>query len=145
MIYRYRLRFEPDDNGTVLVTSPDFPPLATYGDDEGAARQHATDALMTLIASMIDAAEPVPLPCEEGSDPSITLSLLASLKIELHRAMLESSVDRAELQRRLGWGDDAMARLLRLSYSSPLASVEEAFRVLGRELAIEAKPEAATA
>ena len=60
MMYRYRLKFEPDDNGTVLVTSPDFPPLATWGEDEPAARLHARDALTTLIASMIGAEEPVP-------------------------------------------------------------------------------------
>ena len=80
MIYRYRLAFEPDDNGTILVTSPDFPPLATHGDDEAAARFHAADALLTLITSMIDAGQPVPHPCDGCPDPSITLPLLASVE-----------------------------------------------------------------
>ena len=59
--------------------------------------------------------------------------------------MRESGVDRAELQRRLGLRDDAVRRLFRLTYSSRVADVEDAFRALGQEVAIEAKPEAVTA
>ena len=29
----YRVHLAPDDNGTVLVTSPDFPELTSFGDD----------------------------------------------------------------------------------------------------------------
>lgn len=35
----YRIQVEPDDNGTLLVTSPDLPEVTTFGLDEDAARK----------------------------------------------------------------------------------------------------------
>ena len=143
MTYRYRLAFEPDDNGTVLVTSPDFPPLVTYGDDEADAKRHAVDALTLLISSMIDAEQPVPPPCDVGHGDLIALPLLASLKIELHQAMLTAGLDRAELQRRLGWRKEAIDRIFRLSHESRLADIEAAFKSIGREIDFAARSEPA--
>lgn len=56
---RYRLQLEPDDNGIVLVTSPDLP-IVTYGADENEAVRHAADAIDIILQSLIDARESVP-------------------------------------------------------------------------------------
>jgi antitoxin HicB len=46
----YRIRLEPDDNGTLLVTCPDLPGVVTYGDTRDQAIAHAGDAIETWIA-----------------------------------------------------------------------------------------------
>src|SRR5207249_1965214 len=48
--YVYPLDLEPDDNGTLLVTSKDFPELTTFGTDEADALRHAADALAVITA-----------------------------------------------------------------------------------------------
>ena len=85
------------------------------------------------------------MPSGTTTEPSITLPLLTSLKIELHRAMLECGVARSELQRRLGWRDDAMTRLFRLSHNTRIQDFDVAFDALGRKVAIETKTEAVSA
>ena len=142
MTYRYRLVLAPDDNDTVLATSPDFPPLATFGEDAADARSQALEALLTLIGSMIDAGEAIPLPCWTGEGDYVALPLLATLKVELQNAMLASDISREALQRRMGLPDGAIDRLLRLSHNSRVQDMETAFRAIGRELSIEARSDA---
>ena len=43
-IMEYGAKFIEDDNGTILVTFPDFPEAATFGDTEAEAQRHAIDA-----------------------------------------------------------------------------------------------------
>lgn len=57
----YPVHTEPDD-GTLLVTAPDFPELVTFGDDEFEALRRAADALSEAIAARRDRGEDVPLP-----------------------------------------------------------------------------------
>ncbi len=40
---RYRVELAPDDNGTIVVTSPDVP-IVTYGEDRPSALRQAVDA-----------------------------------------------------------------------------------------------------
>ncbi|MDP7368218.1 MAG: hypothetical protein QGH83_13300, partial [Candidatus Pacebacteria bacterium] len=58
----YPIKLTPDDNDTVLATSPDFPELTTFGDDNDDALMHAVDALETAIAYRIAHREDVPPP-----------------------------------------------------------------------------------
>ena len=37
MMLGYRIKIEPDDNGTLLVTCPALPEVTTFGDDEADA------------------------------------------------------------------------------------------------------------
>lgn len=134
----YRLDFEQDDNGTILVTSPDLP-IVTYGADEAEARIHALDAAESILASLIDHREPIPVPQIAVDDPSprLTLPLQTELKVELYRALREAGLTRADLQRRLGWQRESVDRLFRLDHASRLEQLEEAFAALGRRIAIE--------
>ena len=120
-MYDYRLTLEPDDNGTVLVTSPDFP-LVTYGDDEASALAQAVDAAHGLLASMMDAKEDIPLApsAMDDSSPRLRLPMQTVLKVELYRALKEAGLTRADLQRRLAWNRESIDRLFRLDHSSRL-------------------------
>jgi predicted RNase H-like HicB family nuclease len=53
---------QPDDNDTLLVTSPDLPRVVTFGDTREQALHHAVDAIESALASMIDDEVDVPAP-----------------------------------------------------------------------------------
>ena len=59
----HRVEFTPDDNNTLLVTSPDFPELTTFGNDRGDAIFHARGALEEAIEARIADKKPIPRPC----------------------------------------------------------------------------------
>ena len=58
----YCIDLTPDDNDTYLVTSPDFPELTTFGEDEGAAMAAASLAIEEAIAAGIARGADVPAP-----------------------------------------------------------------------------------
>ncbi len=83
VMLRYRLRLEPDDNGTVLVTSPDLP-IVTYGvgEDRGASQRRRCHQ-DTIIESMMRARDDVPMPPQGASgDPFYGVPLQTELKIQ---------------------------------------------------------------
>ncbi|HZB39263.1 MAG TPA: type II toxin-antitoxin system HicB family antitoxin [Beijerinckiaceae bacterium] len=44
-MFAYAIKLEPDDNGALLVTSPDLPGVVTFGEDREDAIRHAQDAI----------------------------------------------------------------------------------------------------
>jgi len=58
----YSIRLKRDDNGTVLVSFPDFPEAQTFGDDEADAMARAVDALETAIIGRMSDRERIPHP-----------------------------------------------------------------------------------
>lgn len=139
-MYRYRLTFEPDDNDTLLVTSPDFPALVTFGENKAFATRRAEDALETLIEVMMNHGEDIPIGrAPSGKEPYISLPLQASLKVELYRQLRSASLTRADLQRRLKWQRESVDRLFRLGHNSKISQIEEAFLALGKEVSVEAR------
>jgi antitoxin HicB len=133
----YSAKLEPDDNGTVLVTFPDFPEATTFGADADEALMHATDALLTVIAARIDDREDIPEPSPVTSDlQPVELPALAEAKVLLYRAMRAAAVRKAELARRLGWHLPQVDRLLNLGHASRLDQIEAAARALGKRLKV---------
>jgi antitoxin HicB len=135
MMLGYRIELTPDDNGTFLVTCPQLPIVATFGETEDEARRHAVDAIETAIASMIDDGEDIPLP--NGKDDVVVLPLLTALKLNLYWALRSAGITRAELARRLGWNRESVDRLFRLDHRSRLEQIEAAFAALGRVVELE--------
>jgi antitoxin HicB len=133
----YPARLEPDSNGTLLVTFPDFAEATTFGVDADEALLHAVDALWTVIAARIDDREDVPLPSPLGAGlHPVPLPALAEAKILLYRAMRAENVRKAELARRLGWHLPQVDRLLDLDHASRLDQIEAAARALGKRLVL---------
>src|SRR5947208_3007248 len=109
---RYPVAFTPDDNGTVMVTFPDFPEAQTFGEDENDALAHASDALATIVDGYIRARHPLPTPSALPGAPMAELSALMSAKVELYNAMQASGVTKSDLGRRLNWHLPQVDRLL---------------------------------
>jgi len=56
----YRIKIEPDDNGTLLVTCPAVPEMTTFGDNEADAMHRAVGAIEEAIAARMANGEDVP-------------------------------------------------------------------------------------
>ena len=133
---RYPVELTPDDNDTVLVTSPDFPEMTTFGDDEADALHHAVSAIETAIIGRMTDREPIPFPSRVKRH-SIVLPTQSALKVELYRAMLSEGLRKVDVAKRLGWHAPQVDRLLDIRHASRLDQIEAAFRALGREIDFE--------
>jgi antitoxin HicB len=130
---RYPVVLEPDDNGTVMVTFPDFPEAQTFGNDSADAIARASDALATIVDGYIRARRPLPPP-SDMSGPFAELSALMSIKVELYTAMQNLGITKADLGRRLDWYAPQVDRLLTLTHSSHFEQLDAAVRALGGTL-----------
>lgn len=133
----YRIALTPDDNGTFLVTCPDLPIVATFGDTPTEAKHHAVDAIETALASLIDDAEDVPYPTESDGGEVVVLPTLTALKVHLYWALRAEGVTRAELARRLSWKRESVDRLFRLDHGSKLEQLDAAFAALNKRIDVE--------
>ena len=93
LMLRYPIQLEEDD--AVLVTSPDFPELTTFGVDRDEAVARAAYALEEAIAARIHDGKDIPLP-SSGPDYAV-LSTLTAVKVMLYRGMKEQGIGKAEL------------------------------------------------
>jgi antitoxin HicB len=139
---RYPVKLTADDD-TLMVTSPDFPELVTYGEDEEDALLHAADAIATVIKGRISDRKAIPLPsAPRRGHRLVALPALVWAKLELYRVMQETGTRKSELARRLQVHLPQIDRLLDLDHDSRLNQIEKAARAMGRELHIEMKPAA---
>ena len=125
-----------DDDGTLLVTSPDFPELTTFGDDREEARARAVHALEEAIAARIHDRKDIPTP-SEGETYAI-LPTLTSVKVTLYQGMRDQGVGKAELARRLGWYLPQVDRVLDVQHRSRLDMMDAALGAIGRQLHVTA-------
>lgn len=125
-----------DDDGTLLATSPDFPELATFGNDRDEAVARAVDALEEAIAARIHDRRNIPMP-SEGSIYAV-LPTLTSVKVMLYQGMREQGVGKAELARRLGWHMPQVDRVLDVQHRSRLDQMDAALGAIGQQLHVTA-------
>jgi antitoxin HicB len=133
----YRVALKPDSNGTILVASPDFPELATFGKDKADALSYAVGAFAEAIAARISDREEIPTPSKgKVSDPRVTLPVQAEVKVLLYQQMWKSGVRKADLARRMDLHRQEIDRLLDLNHATSLARLERAFAAMGKTLDI---------
>ena len=133
---RYPVKLEREGR-RLLVSFPDLPGVHTFGARREEALARAVDALETMLMGIISDREEIPLPSAVRGRSFVELPALTEAKILLYRRMRGLSVGKAELARRLGWHMPQVDRLLDLRHASRLDQLEEAFRVLGRQLTIQ--------
>lgn len=134
----YPITLTPDDNGTLLVTCPSLPEVATFGEGHAEALTRAGDAIEEALACRMATGEDVPAPASAGEGgPVASLPALTLAKVELYRAMRAEGLTTAALAARLGIAESAARRLLDLDRRTPLPEIEAAFRALRRRLGIE--------
>ena len=125
-----------DDDGSVLVTSPDFPELTTFGEDQDEAVARAADALEEAIAARIHDGNDIPQPT-----PGVvfaTLPTLTAVKVMLYQGMREQGVGKAELARRLSWHLPQVDRVLDIQHNSRLDQMDAALSAIDRQLQVTA-------
>ena len=113
----YPITLTPDDNGTLLITSPDFPELASFGDTVEDALFRAQGALLEAIEARIHDREP-------------------AVKVLLYQAMRADGVRKSELARRMRIPRQEVDRILDLNHGTALPKMELAFAVLGKQLSV---------
>jgi antitoxin HicB len=140
---RYPVKLRKDDNGTFMLTAPDYPEVGTFGEDEMDALARGADAIATAMQARITAREPIPVPSNPGRRTrTVEVPALVVAKLELYRAMLAAGWRKADLARKLGVHAPQVDRLLDLDHHSRLDQIESAARALGQELHIELRPAA---
>ena len=125
-----------DDDGTLLVTSPDFPELTTFGEDHEEAVARAVHALEEAIAARINDRKEIPTPSQ--GDTYAVLPTLVSVKVILYQGMRDQGVGKAELARRLGWHMPQVDRVLDVQHGSRLDMMDAALGAIGRQLHVTA-------
>ena len=125
-----------DDDGTVLVTSPDFPELTTFGEDRDEAVARAVHALEEAIAARIHDRKDVPTPSQ--GETYAALPTLTSVKVMLYQGMRDQGVGKAELARRLGWHLPQVDRVLDVQHRSRLDQMDAALGAIGQRLHVTA-------
>ena len=135
----YPLNLEEDD-GTLLVTSPDFPELTSFGEDRDEAIARGIDALEEAIAARMHRRLDVPRP--SGGDYRAVFAALPSLtavKVMLYQGMRDRGIGKAELARRLGWHLPQVDRVLNVQHSSRLEQMDAALGAIGLRLDVSAR------
>ncbi len=130
----YPVHLEPDDNDTILVTSPDFPELTTFGDDRDEAVARAADALEEAIAARMYDGKDIPPP-SQGVEYAVLPTLIAS-KAMLYQGMREQGINKAELARRLGWRLTQVDRVMDINHRSRLDDMDAALQTVGCRLTV---------
>ncbi len=136
MMLAYPVRLEPDDNDTFLVTSPDFPELTTFGDDQDEALARAVDALEEAIAARMYDGKDIPPP-SQGVNCAVLPTLIAA-KAMLYQGMRQQGIGKLELARRLNWRLPQVDRVVDINHRSRLDAMDAALRAVGYRLTVEA-------
>ena len=135
-MYNYPVKLTKDDNGTILITSPDFPELTTFGEDRDDALARAIDAFDEAIAARIAHREDVP--CPSSGKVCVTLRSLTAVKMILYRGMRDQGIGKAELARRLHWHLPQVDRVLDIQHNSRLDQMDAALGAVGLRLHVSA-------
>ncbi len=135
---KYPVVLRKDDNGTVLVSFPDFTEAHTFGEDKKEALIRAVECLESVLMLYMEDRRKIPPPSpikKRGHD--VALPALSEAKVALYQAMREAGVRKAELARRLAWHMPQVDRLLDLNHASRLDQLEAAFAALNKRLSIQ--------
>lgn len=130
-MFSYPVDLTPDDNDTVLAIFPDFPG-ATFGEDRADALAHAVDLLETILNFYIADRRDIPLPSPADGRPTVSPTLLGSLKVILYFAMRARGWRKADLARALKIDPRMADRLLDLRHRSTIAQLDQALRACGQ-------------
>lgn len=139
---RYPVKLTRDE-GTFLVTAPDLPEVATFGETMDDALGRAVDAIATALQGRISDRKDIPPPSPpQGRQRVVALPAIVAAKLALYRAMMETGTRKRDLARKLGVHGPQVDRLLDLDHNSRIDQLEEAAQAIGREMHIELRPAA---
>ncbi len=127
--YPYRVGRDGD---AYVLDVPDFPEIHSWADTEEDAAGQVLDAIETAFMAAIKTKTPVRSPSEPGEGYLlVTVPTLTTMKADLHNAMLQEGVSKAELARRLNASPVQVDRLLDLRHASRMSQLDAAGEALG--------------
>lgn len=129
----YPVKLEHDDEA-VLVTSPDFPELTTFGEDRDEALERAVAALEEAVAARIY--DRLDIPTASQGETRVLLPTLTAVKVILYQSMRDQGVGKAELARRLRWHLPQVDRVLDVQHHSRLDQMDAALGAIGLRLEV---------
>jgi len=133
----YGARFEPGDEGGIVVSFPDVPEAITQGDDETDAMNQAQEALGLALLTYPRRGRAVPVAKSKGRGLiRIAVEPEVAAKIAVLEAFKSCGISKSELGRRLGKDEKEVRRILNPRHSTKLATLIEALRELGQQLVI---------
>jgi antitoxin HicB len=133
----YAARFEPGDEGGVVVSFPDIPEAITQGDSEADAIKQAQEALGLALLTYPRRGLPIPYARAKGRGLiAIAVEPEVAAKIAVLEAFKRSGISKSELGRRLGKDEKEVRRILDPRHRTKLATLTEALRMLGQQLVI---------
>lgn len=136
---QYSVKLTKDDNGTMLVSFPDFEDAITFGDDEKDALFHAQNALDEVIAARIACREFIPEPTHRKGHKLVALTPLTEAKLLLYWSMEEKGLRKADLARLLSCNQKQVDRILDVRHNSSLGQLQRAFAVLGKRMTVQVR------
>jgi antitoxin HicB len=133
---RYPVKLEREGKW-ILISFPDVPGAHTFGNSRKQALERGADAVETMFMAMMADKKEIPFASTIKGGNFVELPALTEAKLMLYRTMRALGVGKAELARRLSWHMPQVDRLLDLRHASRLDQLEQAFRILGRQLSIK--------
>lgn len=133
----YALNLTPDGD-SLLVTSPDFPEVSSFGATREEALHWGRLAIEEAIAARMAEGDDIPGPrTAPVPGENVDLPLLTVLKAGLYMQLRARGMTRADLMRLLRCPREQVDRLFRLTHKSTLQQIEAAYKALGAELRVE--------
>src|SRR5262245_27298507 len=136
VVLRYPAVLEKDDNGTWLVTFPDFDDAVTFGETQDEVLAHAVDALETVIASRIKNKLDIPEPSPARGRHRVSIPPLTAAKALLHKELREQKISIRQLARRLNCEYPVAHRLLDPSRKTQVNEIARAIGALGKRVIV---------
>jgi antitoxin HicB len=133
---QYPAVLEKDDNGTWLVTFPDFDDAVTFGDTREEALTHAVDALETVMIARIKHKLDIPTPSAARGKPLVTIPPLTAAKALLYQELREQNVSIRQLAKKLQCEYPVAHRLLDTSRKTQVNEIARTLQVLGKRVII---------
>ena len=134
-------RYSEDE---IVVSFRDIPHCHTSGEDTSEALLEAEDALEEAIAGHINRGDSIPTPSEPlPGEYLVPLPVDTAAKVALTIAFRASGITRVELANRLGVHDRVVRRMLDAHHGTSVNRINDALRVLGKQVVIEMQEAAA--
>jgi antitoxin HicB len=134
-VYPYAVRQSGD--GAWQVRFPDIPEAMTEGATEAQAHALAADALLAALGGLEKLRRDIPEPSRARHRTVVVVPILQSVKLALYQAMREHGLNNVTMSKRLGKAETEVRRMLDLDHQTRIGALEDALRVLGRQIATE--------
>ncbi len=136
-MFEYRARFEPDDEGGIVVSFPDVPEAISPGDDWAGAYAQARETIGLALLTYPFRGLPLPLPEAKGKDlVAIPVDPGCVAKLAVWERFRAAGISRTELARLLGKDENKVRRILDPMHATKLSALAAALEAMGQRLVI---------